>query len=383
MHSSRWLARVVVFLGLLVPGLCRALAPLPVPPPDENDRFHVVLPRPAWGGKIDLKWGGPPLVAATVEGEPKRFVKSWNAVPGRRRTRIWVANVEGWEFPAQASFEVLRSTRQYPDGRWTFRLEDAKAAPVSRLGVELYTWEFEATRPGNYTVEVLGSSWMEQTEAVEVQVGGRLRTGQLDFTASTSVVGNKSIGRLRIGQAGPQTLRLIVGEPGRTRLGRALGVVLRPAPEGPRNRPGASGEYLLESGTAALQGTNLVVAEIAGGKRVSGWAESGAALGWEYDDVKPGAYTVYIGWRAWGGAPEHLEVETLRQKVQIAPLSTGGEIRWAEAGEISVQRTADIPLVLRAAGRISGKDWEVVGVRLVPKNPVVPVTASGGAPAGR
>ena len=155
MHSSRWLARALVVLGLLVPGLCRALAPLPVPEPDENDRFHVVLPRPGWGGKIDLKWNGPPLVAATVEGEPKRFVKSWNAVPGRRRTRIWVANVEGWDFPAHASFEVLRTTRQYPDGRWTFRLEDAQAAPVKRLGVELYTWEFEATRPGNYTVEVM------------------------------------------------------------------------------------------------------------------------------------------------------------------------------------------------------------------------------------
>jgi hypothetical protein len=372
----------MVVLGLLVPGLCRSLASLPVPEPDENDRFHVVLPRPGWGGKIDLKWNGAPLVAATVEGEPKRFVKSWNAVPGRRRTRIWVANVEGWEFPAQASFEVLRSTRQYPDGRWTFRLEDAKAAPVSRLGVELYTWEFEATRPGNYTVEVLGSSWLEQTEAVEVQVGGRVRTGQLDFTASTSVVGNKSIGRLRIGQAGPQTLRLIVGEPGRTRLGRAMGVVLRPAPEGPRNRPGTGGEYLLESGTAALQGMALGVSEGAGVKRVSGWTEPGAALGWEYDDVKPGRYSVQIGWRAWGGAPEHLEVETLRQKVRLVPEGSGGEVRWAEAGEIVVPRMADIPLVLRAAGRISGTDWEVVGVRLVPKGSGVPVTAAGRPPAG-
>jgi hypothetical protein len=249
--------------------------------------------------------------------------------------------------------------------------------------VELYTWEFEATRPGNYTVEVLGSSWMEQTEAVEVQVGGRLRTGQLDFTASTSVVGNKSIGRLRIGQAGPQTLRLIVGEPGRTRLGRAMGVVLRPAPEGPRNRPGSGGEYLLESGTAALQGTNLVVSEVAGGKRVSGWSESGAALGWEYDDVKPGTYAVHIGWRTWGGAPEHLEVETLRQKVRIVPEVTGGEVRWAEAGEIDVQRMADIPLVLRTSGRISGKDWELVGVRLAPKSPGGAASTAGGAPAGR
>jgi hypothetical protein len=383
MHSSRWLARAVVILGLLVPGLCRALAPLPVPPPDENDRFHVVLPRPGWGGKIDLKWNGPPLLAATVAGEPKRFVKSWNAVPGRRRTRIWVANVEGWEFPAQASFEVLRSTRQYPDGRWTFRLEDAKAAPVSRLGVELYTWEFESTRPGNYTVEVLGSSWMEQTEAVEVQVGGRVRTGQLDFTTSTAVVGSKTIGRLRIAQAGPQTIRLIVGEPGRIRLGRAMGVVLRPAPEGPRNRPGSDGEYLLESGTAALQGMGLGFSEVAGAKRVSGWTEPGAALGWEYDDVKPGTYAVHIGWRAWGGAPEHLEVETLRQKVRIVPEATGGEVRWVQAGDITVQRMADIPLVLRASGRISGKNWEVVGVRLVPRSPVGSVNAGGAAPAGR
>jgi hypothetical protein len=106
-------------------------------------------------------------------------------------------------------------------------------------------------------------------------------------------------------------------------------------------------------------------------------------LGWEYDDVKPGTYAVHIGWRAWGGAPEHLEVETLRQKVRIVPEATGGEVRWVQAGDITVQRMADIPLVLRASGRISGKNWEVVGVRLVPRSPVGSVNAGGAAPAGR
>lgn len=364
MHPRCWVKRAWFLLVWLASIPVRALDPLPVPVLDENDRFQLVLPRPGWGGKLDLRWNGPPLVGAHVEGEPKRYVRYWNEQPRRGRTRIWVANVDGWGFPAAASFEVLTATRDYPDGRWAFRLEDAVAAPVSGKGVERYQWRFEAVRAGNYTVEVLGCSWREQTEAVEVRCGGRLKTGQLDYSANPRVIGNKSIGRMRIDGPGTRTLELTVGEEGRGRLGRALGVLLRPAPEGPRNRPGSDGSYRLPAVVAALEGRHLVVGP--GTNSVSGWAEAGAALGWEFDDARPGLYGVWVGWRARRNVPERLEVEALRQKLGFRPELTDGEERWVRVGELRVERMADVPVRLRAAGLPAAPDWELLGLRLEP-----------------
>lgn len=366
MHPSRWLARLAFLWVAALPVLCRALDPLPVPAPDENDRIQILLPRPGWGGKVDLAWKGPPLAAVHVEGEPKRYVRAWIPGAGIRSTRLRLANVRGWEFPATATFEVLRATKQYSDGRWVFRLEDAVASPAGPTGVELYTWRFDATRGGNYTVEVIGGAWREQTEAVEVECSGRLRTGQLDFTGTRAVV-NKSIGRLRIAGAGLQTLRLTVGEANRSRLGRAVGVILRPAPEGPRNRPGPAGNYELASAAAALEGMYLRMEERDGIRRVTGWQDGHASLAWEIDDVRPGRYGVWVGVRCGAETPERIEVEVAGKAVSVQLVDTTGAVRWMEAGEIEIRRMADHPVRLRAQGRIPGAGWELEGVRIVPR----------------
>jgi hypothetical protein len=283
-----------------------------------------------------------------------------------RPTRLRLANVRGWEFPATATFEVLRATKQYSDGRWVFRLEEAVASPAGSTGVELYTWRFDATRGGNYTVEVIGGSWREQTEAVEVECSGRLKTGQLDFTGNRAVV-NKSIGRLRIAVAGPQTLRLQVGEANRPRLGRAVGVILRPAPEGPRNRPGPAGNYELAAAAAALEGMNLRIEEVDGIRRVTGWQEGPGTLAWEADDVRPGRYGVWVGLRCGAEVPERIEVEVAGKVVLGSATDTAGSVRWLELGEVEIRRMADHPVRLRTKGRSPGKGWEVEGVRLVPR----------------
>ena len=366
MYPSRWLTRLTLLWVAAMPVFCRALDPLPVPAPDENDRIQIVLPRPGWGGKVDLSWKGPPLAAVRVEGEPKRYVRSWLPGGGMRPTRLRLANVRGWEFPAQATFEVLRATKPYPDGRWVFRVEDAVASPAASTGVELYTWRFDAVRGGNYTVEVIGGAWREQTEAVEVECAGKLRTGQLDFTGSRALV-NKSIGRLKIAGAGPQTLRLTVGEANRSRLGRAVGVILRPAPEGPRNRPGPAGNYELAAAGAALEGMHLRIEETDGIRRVTGWQEGPGTLAWEIDDVRPGRYGVWVGLRGGSEVPERVEVEVAGKAVLVSAGDTGGTVRWMEAGEVEIRRMADHPVRLRTQGRNPGKAWAVEGVRLVPR----------------
>jgi len=368
MNSSRWLTHLTLLWVAAMPTLCRALDPLPVPAPDENDRIQIVLPRPGWGGKVDLSWEGAPLAAVHVEGEPKRYVRSWLPGGGTRPTRLRLANVRGWEFPAMATFEVLRATKQYGDGRWVFRLEDAVASPAGPTGVELYTWRFDATRGGNYTVEVIGGAWREQTEAVEVECSGKLRTGQLDFTGTRAVV-NKSIGRLRIAGAGPQTLRLTVGEANRPRLGRAVGVILRPAPEGPRNRPGPAGNYELAAAAAAVEGMHLRLEERNGIRRVTGWPDGPGALAWEIDDVRSGRYGVLVGVRCGPETPERIEVEVAGNGVSVLPVDTAGAVRWLEAGEVDIRRMADHPVRLRAKGKIPETGWDVEGVRLVPREP--------------
>lgn len=359
--TGRWLFLLAVAAasGLAAGPVVRVA---PVAPASLN-RHAGRLEGPSAPKRFDIPWTDGEVGSVRVDGAPRRFVKWWQVSSDGRTVRVALDWVTGGEPPAVVTLEGIASTGQMPDGRWQFRVADAhtKTAPK---GQRFHEWDLEATRGGNYTVELVGGAWDERTEAVEVTLCGQTRPGQLDFLDGRNRVASKPVGRIRIPGAGPQLLRVQVGEADRSLRGELKALVLRPAPEGARSRPDASGGFVLRAGDAALNGRSMTVVGWGDTATVSGWNDDAASLGWDCEEVRAGRYRVELVASAGPDVEGDLEVRVAGQALRT-PLATGGRDGNAARalGEVEVTRAGDQPVVLQARGA-RGR-WGVSAVRLV------------------
>ena len=310
--------------------------------------------------RFDIPWSDGEVSSVTVDGGPRRYVKWWQRSDDGRTVRVAMEWVNGGEPPALVTVEAIPSTGQTPDGRWSFRTSDAATTSAGPHAMRIHEWNFHATRGGNYTVEITGGAWDERTEAVEVELCGQTKVGQLDYTGGKNRVGSKPVGRIRIPGPGPQRLRVLVGESNRGLQGHLDSVVLRPAPEGGRQRANEAATYTLRAADAALAGEGLTVVGWGESAVVPGWSEEAASLDWTCDEVLPGRYRVEFQGRAGADAAGEIEVRALGQSLRT-PLIPGGEISRV-LGEIEVSRRGDREVSVRPRG--ARGTWSVTGVRV-------------------
>ncbi len=318
---------------------------------------------------LDVPWPGGEVASVTLDGSPKRFVKWWELDKSGRSLQVAVDWVDGGQPPAVLTVDTLTGTEQLPDGRWTFGISDAASRGGRSAGIRTYEWKFDASRAGNYSVEITGMAWQERPEAVEVELSGATRSGQLDFTGGRRRFASKSIGQMRIPGPGPQVLRVHLGEANRDRLGTLTAVVLRPAPEGARARPGADGSYELRVADGALAGTSLSVIGWGEAAVVPGWTDAAAGVEWLCEEVTPGHYTVELAFTAADDATGEIAVQAFGRtlSVPLVPTGHGSTPARRAVGEIEVTRPGDQSVSIRNWTAQGG--WSVSGLRLVRRVP--------------
>ncbi|KAB2674473.1 MAG: hypothetical protein DVB31_01990 [Verrucomicrobia bacterium] len=315
--------------------------------------------------RFDVPWSDGEIASVSLDGGPRRYVKWWKPSDDGKSVRVAMDWVRGGEPPAVLTIESIPATGQTPDGRWSFRTADATTTNAGPNAARIHEWTFEAMRPGNYTVEITGGAWDERTEAVEVELCGQVRPGQLDFTGGRNRSSSKAIGRMRIPGPGRQRLRVQVGESNRNVQGMLTAIVLRPAPEGVVPRPDGSGVHALRVADAALAGASLTVLGWGDTAEVTGWTEEAAQLEWTCRDIAPGHYRVELSVRAGTDASGDLEVRALGQTLR-APLRPGLDSARV-LGEIEVTDPGNRDVTVRPRG--ARGSWSVSGLKLVRVQP--------------
>lgn len=315
--------------------------------------------------RVDVPWNDGDIASVTLDGGPRRYVKYWQRASDGRSVRVWMEWVPGGEPPAALTIESIPRTGQTPDGRWSFRIEDARSVASGPNAARTHEWTFEPTRGGNYQVEITGAAWDQRTEAVEVDLCGQTKIGQLDFTEGRSRLASKSIGRLRVPGAGRQVLRVRVGESNRGLQGAISAIVLRPAPEGARLRAEGDGSFRLRAADAALAGESMSVIGWGDAAVAPAWTEEAARLEWVCDDVRPGRYRVEIAVNAGVDASGEIEVGAFGQAMR-SPLMPGSNATRV-LGEIEATRGGEQTIWVRPRG--ARGDWSVASVRLVRAEP--------------
>ena len=333
--------------------------------PPTLDRFQGQVTTVPVSHIVDVPWSGQEVASIYVDGAPKRFVRWWQMTDRGRSLKVALDWVPGGEPPAVLTVEAAPGTHQLPDGRWIFRVADASAHDSQGGGARVYEWSFPANRAGNYSVEITGNAWEERTEAVDVHVGEVNRSAQLDYTGSRRRMVSKTIGVMRIPAAGPQRLRVRVGEPGRAIRGTLTAVVLRPAAEGVRVRSGPDQGYDLRIADAALAGTNLSVSGSGENAVVRGWTEEAAGLEWLCEDLAPGRYSVELIHRAEENAAGELEIRvgTRTFRTPVVSTANAGPTERRTVGEIEILQTGDEPVSVGIRG--ARGTWSVSGLKLV------------------
>jgi hypothetical protein len=334
------------------PVLGRLVGQLPARP--GGRRFKVV------------QWTGQEIVGMHLEGDPKRYVRWWEPAGEGRPVRMAVEWVRGYEPPAGLTVETVARTGPLPDGRWLFRVGDAATRSAGPKAMRFHEWPLVAERGGNYSVEVTGGAWHVNTEAVEVELCGQTREGQLDYLDSRHRVVNKVIGWVRVPGPGAHRLKVQVGEPDRSLQGAISAVMLRPAPEGERLRSGVEGGYGLRAVDATLAGGQLQVLGAGDQSTVPGWTDTLAGLEWLCEDVRPGRYAVEWRYHAGHDAAGEVVIEGMGQTLRVPLRSAaggGGEV-VQRVGEWEVTRGGDYPV--RFHPRTATGSWSFGSVRLTP-----------------
>ena len=221
---------------------------------------------PEEGGEVALSKTGHNITAAYLSSDAARAPIPVTFNKDATKVTLAVPTGKGGD----VVLEVAEKTTQFPDGRIVLSALDAKVKGETaklethpgnhRIGfwtelVDTVHWDYKATRPGMYDVELSYSLAGSGNSRVEISLGKEAAEGELAPTGSWYRYSTARIGRMYIHKPG----KLPVGVRGLQKGGGALmnlkAVTLRPAPEGKAVVQAEDGTIELDASAATVHST--------------------------------------------------------------------------------------------------------------------------------
>ena len=331
-------------------------------------------------GEMALPEVGHNITAAYFAGDPDRRPISVGFNEDATQVRLHAPAGSG----GKLTLEVAEKTTQFPDGRIVFSALDATVEGVKakleshpgnhRIGFwteigDSVHWDYKATRPGMYDVELCYSLAGGGASKVEIELGGETAQAELSPTGSWYRYSTAPAGRIYIAKAG----KLGVGVCGLSKTGGALmnlkAVTLRPAPEGDPVVQAADGVVELDASSATVHSTLMQYERNPKKLCLGYWANPKDWASWSVPIARPGTFRVELtqGCGAGHGGSE-VAVVIAGQSFDFVVDDTGGFQNWKvrELGEVKLEREGDYVLEVRPRNKTGVAVMDIRRIRLVP-----------------
>jgi hypothetical protein len=373
--AARWVIGAAVFLLVFSPQKRAVAERISTGPVVLNKDGKVELALQRWprGSRLEIPWDGGPIAAATLSQSPHAYVQSWELRPNEGTLRLILKRADNAAQSAVLSLESLSKTCQYPDGRYVFAVADAQMRKIAGTD-RAYRWDFDVSRPGNYSVEVTGQAGDFRGQPVEVVIGDSNAEGMLEDTGRRARVVNTAIGQLRLSQPGPQHLVLKVGEGrGEARYATVLAVILRPASEGVETVQDRDSSVILHARNATIHGVKAQYHPEPHVDAVAFWTEPSDWVSWTFNVKTPGRFDVELMEAcANGQGGSEVEVSVGDRTIRSVIPETGGWQRFQSRviGEVELSRTGEFRLAIKPLRKAGDAVMDLRQVRLVPKTEV-------------
>jgi len=322
---------------------------------------------------------GRNITAAYLEGDPLR--KPLTVEFNKDATKVTLSLPAGAK--GNAILELAEGTEQFRDGRIVLSALDAKVEGSKaklethpgnhRIGFwsaveDSVNWEYKATRPGMYDVELTYSSASPAGADVAVTVGSELLEATLGTTGSWYRYTTVSAGRVYIAKPGKVSIKV----KGTKMTGGALmnfkALTLRPAPEGKPIVQSADGSIELDAHDATVHGTLLQYERRETKLCLGYWAKAEDWASWNFPITKPGKFKVLLtqGCGKGHGGSE-VSVSVGGSNFDFTVEDTGGFQNWKERelGTISIDKAGDNRLEVRPKTKKGGAVMDIRRIRLV------------------
>lgn len=279
--------------------------------------------------------------------------------------------------------EVAEKTSQFPDGRIVLSALDAR---VEGGGARLEThpgnhrivfptrlddsvhWDYKATRPGMYDVELTYGAAGGDGNEVAVTFGTESLSAALVGTENQECYTTVPVGRVYVEKAGglPVQVRGLKATGGLMNL-KAL--TLRPAPEGEPVQQAADGSIELDARAATVHGV-LLQYERKPQKRCLGyWANPLDWASWSFSIGQPGTFRVELtqGCGSGHGGSE-VELRLGGETLVFTVDDTGGFQNWKvrELGQVRLGKADNHTLEVRPRNKVNAAVMDIRRIRLVP-----------------
>ena len=279
--------------------------------------------------------------------------------------------------------EVAEKTVQFPQGRIVLSALDAQVKGEKaklethpgnhRIGfwsniADTVHWDYKATRPGMYDVE-LAYSLAGGGSEVEVAFGDEKTSGKLEPTGSWYRYSTTGLGRVYIAKPG----KISVGVRGLSMKGGALmnlkAVTLRPAPEGKPVVQAEDGTVEMDSSAATVHSTLLQYERKPQKLCLGYWAKPEEWASFTFAIKSPGKFKVELT-QGCGKGHGGSEVDVIvgGKTLEFTVDDTGGFQNWKvrELGEVSFEKAGEHRLEIRPKNKKGVAVMDVRRVRLVP-----------------
>ena len=212
----------------------------------------------------------------------------------------------------KARTDRFGDTPQLPDGRILLK-------PTGGAIGQAHAWDYNASRPGKYWVELVYSLFKGDSTAVPNISAYQIPT-RLEATGATNRFRNVTLGKVYFVQPGEQKIGLKFR--GDTLRVRAL--ILRPAPEGESIGQALDRSVLLHARDATIHGTKLQYETKPHKNTVGYWVNVSDQVCWDFTVTSGGMFDVEIHQGCGKGQGGSLVAfEVAGQKFDFTVMDTG------------------------------------------------------------
>ena len=203
-------------------------------------------------------------------------------------------------------------TPQQSDGRILLK-------PNGEEVSQAYSWDYNASRPGKYWVELVYALAKGKSTAVPNISSYRIQT-QLDDTGAANRFRNVTLGKVYFVEPGKQKIELKF----RGEMPRVRALILRPAPEGERIGQALDRSVLLHARDVTLHSTKVQYETKPHKNTVGYWVNATDRVCWDFTVTSDGMFDVEIHQGCGNGQGGSLvALEVAGQKLDFTVKDTG------------------------------------------------------------
>lgn len=347
--------------------------------------FQVRIDRQHEGEDLLLPADVPPLISAfRINGGERTPIPFELSEDGKeQRLRF----TEGGRAPRADSsivVETADTSGQRPDGRIVFHAGDAKlVSPATQragngrqrwipFGADSggsASWDYKATRPGMYDIELVCSAEGETDGMVTVELAGTLVATKFAPTGSRLRYVARSVGRVYVPKPGEQTLQASGMTKSTTSPLRLLAVALRPACEGKPIAQAEDGTVTCHARDVTIRGVQVQYEPKPEKNTVGYWTIPADKVSWEFTLRQPGEFDVEIlqgCGKGAGGSDVRLSVDG--QPLTFVVEDTGHFQNFVprRIGRVKLARPGRVEILVEPLRKAGVAVMDLRQVRLIP-----------------